>query len=298
MKKPPSMTRLSIHSQSEIGGIPWAEKVHGGALGYNNYLDAEAALQSVWELHDGIAVSIIKHANPCGYATGKTLLEAFERAWQGDPVSAFGSVIAITRPLDMAVAKILGARFVEVLVAPSINPDALQYIKGLGQKKADLRLLEVGDLNRLPPPTTYRSITGGLLEQERDDKFYLPNTVKELFRAPFKAKCANSGKDLTVGIVTKVKPDAKQAGLYEFGLRHIKHIKSNAISIVREYAPGYYQTLGMGCGQPNRKDSVFLAGQRALDNLKREYQEMRNAEQKTPHSTIYTPQLFRQGAGR
>ena len=73
--------------------------------------------------------------------------------------------------------------------------------------------------------------------------------------------------------MTKVKPSIKRTGLYEFGLRHVKHLKSNAITIVREYKPGYYQTIGMGCGQPNRKDSVVLAGQRAVENLKREYQE-------------------------
>ncbi|MEK7449579.1 MAG: bifunctional phosphoribosylaminoimidazolecarboxamide formyltransferase/IMP cyclohydrolase PurH [Planctomycetota bacterium] len=259
-----------------IPNIPWAKQVHGGALGYNNYLDAEAALQSVMELicpRRTIAVSIIKHANPCGYATGETLSEAFERAWQGDPTSAFGSVIALTRPLDIEVAKILGERFVEVVVAPAVNPDALEYIKSLGKKKADLRLLEVGEIQNAESRTTFRFITGGLLEQEADNKFYLTEKMQDLFRASFKTTCQNSGKELTVGIVTKVKPSIKRTGLYEFGLRHVKHLKSNAITIVREYKPGYYQTIGMGCGQPNRKDSVVLAGQRAVENLKREYQE-------------------------
>jgi phosphoribosylaminoimidazolecarboxamide formyltransferase/IMP cyclohydrolase len=264
--------------------IPWAKQVHGGALGYNNYLDAEAALQSALELKDSIAVSIIKHANPCGYATGETLLEAFERAWQGDPVSAFGSVIALTRPLDMDVAKILGERFVEVLVAPSIKPDALEYIKSLGKKKADLRLLEAGDLNK-SKDNLLRYITGGVLEQEQDNKFFLTDSIKELFKSPFQAKCANSGKDLTVGIMTKIKPPAARAGLYEFGLHYVKHIKSNAIVVVREYRPGYYQTIGMGCGQPNRKDSVMLAGMRAVENLKREYAEFKKSK-KTKVKTV------------
>lgn len=261
--------------------IPWAKQVHGGALGYNNYLDAEAALQSVLELKEHIAVSIIKHTNPCGYAIGATLLEAFERAWQGDSVSAFGSVIALTRPLNMDIAKLLGARFVEIVIAPYVEKDALEYIKSLGKKKADLRLLEVGDIATIKSdPTTMRVVNGGLLEQEVDNKFYLPDKTEELFKAPFQATCSNSGKQLTVGIMTKVKPSSKRAGLYEFGLRHVKHIKSNAITILREYNDGYYQTLGMGCGQPNRKDSVALAGQRATESLKREYQELKKAKDK------------------
>lgn len=258
-----------------LPSIPWARQVHGGPLGYNNYLDAEAALMSVLELKGSIAVSIIKHTNPCGYATGETLKEAFERAWAGDPVSAFGSVIALTRPLNMDVAKILAERFVEMVIAPSIEADALEYIKSLGKKKADLRLLEAGDINRQLPLTTLRFINGGVLEQEVDNKFYLPDTMDELFKTSFIATCRNSGKELTVGIVTKIKPSAKRSGLYEFVLRHLKHVKSNAISIGREYRPGYYQIIGMGCGQPNRKDSVALAGQRALDNLKREFKELK-----------------------
>ncbi len=276
--------------KSEIPNIPWAKQLHGGPLGYNNYLDAEAALQSVLELkacpsrqqqgmpgtaRDSIAVSVIKHANPCGYATGETLLEAFERAWQGDPVSAFGSVIALTRPLDLDVAKILGERFIEVVIAPGFNEDALQYIKGLGKKKAGLRLLKYTPQAKAATVdrTVLRFITGGLLEQELDNKFYLAKSIKELFKPPFKTKCPNSGKEFTLGMVTKNKISDRRAGLYEFGLYHVKHVKSNAIIIAREYRDGYYQVLGMGCGQPNRKDSVALAGQRARDNLTREFKD-------------------------
>jgi len=270
---------LYRNPQTKSPNIPWAKQVHGGPLGYNNYLDAEAALQSVLELKNSGAVSIIKHANPCGYATGKTMVEAFERAWQGDPISAFGSVIALTRPLDLAVAKLLADRFVEVVIAPSINQDALDYIKSLGKKKAGLRLLEAGDMNTTASNQTYfRFITGGVLEQEIDSKFYLPDKVTDLFKSPYKAPCSNSGKERTVGIVTKLKPSAERSGLYDFALRHVKHVKSNAISIAREYRTGYYQMLGMGCGQPNRKDSVALAGQRAKDNLKREFQAQKKAK--------------------
>jgi len=248
--------------------VPHCRQVHGGPLGYNNYVDAEAALNSVLEMSGKVAVSVIKHTNPCGYATGDTLEEAFERAWQGDPVSAFGSVIALTRPMNTAVAKLIENRFVEVILAPHIEKDALEYIQGLGKKKAGLRLLEYGEARPLHTErTNYRFVTGGLLEQERDTRFYLCENAEDLVKAPGELTCPNSGKKLTVGVVSKTAPPAARAGLYDFVLRHVKHVKSNAICIAREYAPGKYQILGMGCGQPNRKDSVMLSGMRARDNL-------------------------------
>ena len=88
--------------------------------------------------------------------------------------------------------------------------------------------------------------------------------------------CTNSGKELTVGIPTAIKPPVERAGLYDFALRYLKHVKSNAIVIAREYAPGLYQALGMGCGQPNRKDSAYIAGLRATENLAREYGALEN----------------------
>jgi phosphoribosylaminoimidazolecarboxamide formyltransferase/IMP cyclohydrolase len=247
---------------------PNAKQVYGGPLGYNNYVDAEAAINSALELHDKVAVSIIKHTNPCGYATGETLLEAFERAWQGDPVSAFGSVIGVTRPFDLACAKYIENKFVEVILAPRFEKDALDFIQGLGKKKAGLRLLEYGEVKPLDPKkTNYKFVTGGLLEQERDTLFYLCDSFADLVKPAKELTDANSGKKLMVGVMTKGAPPAARAGLYDFVLRHVKHVKSNAICIAREYAPGQYQILGMGCGQPNRKDSVMLAGMRAHDNL-------------------------------
>jgi phosphoribosylaminoimidazolecarboxamide formyltransferase/IMP cyclohydrolase len=247
---------------------PNAYQVYGGPLGYNNYVDAEAAINSALELHDKIAVSIIKHTNPCGYATGKTLIEAFKRAWEGDPVSAFGSVIGMTRPFDMDCAKFIENKFVEVILAPKFEKDALDYIKGLGKKKAGLRLLEYGEVRPLDPKkTNYRFVTGGLLEQERDTLFYLCKSFADLVKPAKELTDANSGKKLMVGVMTKGAPPAERAGLYDFVLRHVKHVKSNAICIAREYDKGKYQIIGMGCGQPNRKDSVMLAGMRARDNM-------------------------------
>jgi len=248
--------------------VPHSRQVHGGPLGYNNYVDAEGALNSVLEMSDRIAVSVIKHTNPCGYATGDSLEEAFERAWQGDPVSAFGSVIALTRPMTTGIAKLIENRFVEVILAPHVEKDALEYIQGLGKKKAGLRLLEYGEAAPLGADrANYRFVTGGLLEQERDTRFYLCESFNDLVRPATEHTCPNSGKKLKVGTMTKGAPPTQRAGLYDFVLRHVKHVKSNAICIAREYAPGKYQILGMGCGQPNRKDSVMLAGMRARNNL-------------------------------
>ncbi|MEW6200882.1 MAG: bifunctional phosphoribosylaminoimidazolecarboxamide formyltransferase/IMP cyclohydrolase [bacterium] len=248
--------------------VPHARQVMGGALGYNNYLDGEAALASALEFYDVPAVSIIKHANPCGLATGATLVEAFERAWEGDPVSAFGSVIAVTRPLDMPTAAILAERFVEVLLAPAVPDDVLDFLK---ERKTALRILEYPEPGIDRQPTVLRGVLGGLLEQERDDKYYLTDSAEQLFKGARELECANSGKRLRVGIVTRRKISLSRAGLLNFALRHVKYVKSNAISIAREYETGKYQILGMGCGQPNRKDSVALAGQRAQDNLRREF---------------------------
>ncbi len=264
---------------SEEPNIPNAKQLHGGALGYNNYLDSDAALKSVLEIKNSPCVSIIKHTNPCGFATGENLKEALNRSWQGDPVSAFGSVIAFNQTVDIHTIKTLENRFVEILICPKIEVEALNFIKNLGKKKENLRILEYETT-----PTTslikekydcklteLRYIRAGLLEQDRDEKYYLTPAIEDLFSEPKKIRCENSGKEFVVGVVTNLKPNIERSGLYNFALHHIKHVKSNAITIAREYEKGKYQILGIGCGQPNRKDSVALAGKRATDNLKIEF---------------------------
>ncbi len=252
--------------------LPNATQVHGGPLGYNNYLDGEAALNCALEMAAVPAVCIIKHANPCGFATGDTIEEALERAWQSDPVSAYGGIIALTRNLTSEVARFLENRFVELIIAPAIEPAALEYIQSLGKKKAGLRLLEYGKLpDDSPAATRLRFITGGLLEQEKDDLFYLADNPCKLISPASEHTCPNSGKKLMVGVATKAQPAPGRAHLYDFALRHLKHVKSNAITIAREYAPGKFQIFGIGCGQPNRKDSVALCGMRATENFQREY---------------------------
>ncbi len=219
-------------------------QLHGKELSYNNLVDADAALEAVRDLHEVPAVAIIKHTNPCGYATGKTLAQAFESAWQADPVSAFGSVIAVSRKLDMATAELLKGRFVEAVVAPGFEPDALDFLQ---KKSKDIRLLDLGTLIAPQPRKVYKHILGGMLEQDRD---------VELWR---KWETAT-----TLSFPNEVRP------LAGFTWRACKHVKSNAIVMGYEYEAGCYTLVGMGPGQPNRIDSnLKLCQPRARENLAR-----------------------------
>ena len=222
--------------------IAHAEVLHGKAMSYNNYLDGNASMEAARELVGAPGASIIKHTNPCGFATGETLRKALEAAWAGDPVSAFGSVITVTEALDADAAAFLADRFVEVVIAPDYTPEALEILT----KKKNIRLLKLhAPFLPAQDAKTVRQIGGGLLVQNRD------NEVMESWQVKTKAGF----------------PDNK-ADLAAFGVRACKHVKSNAILLVREYAPGQFQTLGMGAGQPNRVDSVKkLAVARAKENI-------------------------------
>ena len=188
-------------------------------------------------------MAIIKHTNPCGYATGASLDEAFEQAWAGDPVSSFGSVIAVTQPVDLKTAERLKGRFVEALIAPDFAPDALDFLKN---KSKDIRLLKLHKpMAKAQPGLALRQVNGGMLAQDRD---------------------VNSEERWVVPTEQSF-PEEKR-GLADFGIRVCKHVKSNAIVIVREYKPGCYALLGMGCGQPNRVDALRkLAVVRAQENI-------------------------------
>ncbi len=229
--------------------IAHTRQLHGKEMSFNNYLDGDAALETAKELAGDSAVAIVKHMNPCGCATGATLADAFEAAWGGDPVSAFGSVIAVTQPVDLALAERLKGRFVEALIAPGFATDALEFLR---KKSKDLRLLELEQPMTAPRPgRAFRQVGGGVLVQDRDVG------LMQLWNVPTQATF----------------PDRQQK-LAEFGVKVCKHVKSNAIVIVRETAPGRFALLGMGPGQPNRVDSVRkLAVARAHENLARMYEE-------------------------
>ena len=221
------------------------EQLHGKGLSYNNLVDADAALEAVRELVDAPAVVIVKHGNPCGFATAADLRAALVAAWAGDPVSAFGGVLAFSRPVDLATAEFLKGRFVELVIAPSFDADALACLVA---KSKDLRLLSLGALAAPRARKVYKHVIGGLLVQDRD--VGVGAKLESVTARPF--------------------PTEKQA-LAEFTSKACKHLKSNAIAVGYEYAPGCYTLVGGGMGQPNRIDSnQKLAQPRVLDWLRRE----------------------------
>lgn len=220
-----------------------AKQLHGKALSYNNYVDAESALNVVLGYKDNIAVSIVKHSNPCGFATGNTLKEALLRAWDGDPVSSFGSIICMTRKPDLEALEFLKGRFVELIIAPGYDKKELMFLKN---KSKDLRILELPMDDGKPLEYTYRYIVGGMLVQTRNRGLYKKWEV----------------------VTEHLFPDEK-IGLSEFALNACKYTKSNAVVIAREYERGFYQILAIGAGQPNRVDSIRkLAATKAKENLK------------------------------
>lgn len=224
-----------------------AKQLHGKALSYNNYVDADGALGITLEYKEKIAAAVVKHTNPCGFATGKTLIDALSRAWDGDPVSSFGSIICLTRKPDLSTVEFLKGRFVELIIAPGFDDDALLFLKN---KSKDIRILELPMDNVEPLPDTYHYIAGGMLVQSR-----------------------NTGLYEKWDIVTKTAFPKDKRNLAEFALAACKHTKSNAVVIAREYEKGFFQILAIGAGQPNRVDAIRkLAATKAVDNLKLLYE--------------------------
>ena len=216
-------------------GVATARQIQGKELSYNNYADADAAYELVAEFA-APAVAIIKHANPCGAAIGASLREAWEKALACDPVSAFGGIVALNRPLDAATAEAIAKIFVEVIIAPEADPEARDILA----RKEALRLL-VAD--GLPDPKaeswTTHELAGGLLIQERD-------------------RVTASRDDLRV--VTKRAPTEAEIADLLFADTVAKHVKSNAIVFARGGA-----TVGIGAGQMSRVDSVRIAAQKAAE---------------------------------
>jgi phosphoribosylaminoimidazolecarboxamide formyltransferase/IMP cyclohydrolase len=181
-------------------------------------------------------VAIIKHANPCGVALGDDLKEAYERALQCDPVSAFGGIVAVNRRLDRAAAREMVKIFTEVVVAPEADEDAIAVFA----RRKDLRLLLTGALpDPQAPGETFRSVAGGFLVQSRD-------------------AARVTAADLQV--VTKVKPTPQQVEDMLFAFTVAKHVKSNAVIYAKDG-----QTAGIGAGQMNRRDSARIAAIRAAE---------------------------------
>jgi phosphoribosylaminoimidazolecarboxamide formyltransferase/IMP cyclohydrolase len=240
------------HSQEAC--IAQTSVLHGKTMSYNNYVDGEGALEAAKELSGAPGVALIKHTNPCGYATGETLADALKAAWAGDPVSAFGSVIAVTENVDIATAEFLKGRFVEALIAPGFDDNALEFLKN---KSKDIRLLKLNEpMGPAKKQLMVKHINGGMLVQNVDI-----GTIDKW------------------DVVTKAEFPEDKRKLAEFGIKACKHTKSNAIVIVEEYKPGQFAMLGMGAGQPNRVDSLRkLAATKAIENLKLRFENISDQE--------------------
>ena len=219
--------------------VAHAKLLQGKEMSFNNFLDANSALELAKE-YDGITAVIVKHNNPCGVASAETLVEAYRKARDCDPVSAFGGVIAFNRIVDYDTAKELTATFIEVVVAPEFAPDALAEL----QRKKDLRLLDIGPrVTGTPEGMDMKKLAGGLIYQDRD-----------------LGRIADVRK-LTVA--TKRKPTDDEYEALAFAWKVCKHVKSNAIIFTTRD-----QTIGIGAGQMSRLDSVRIAVMKAQFPLK------------------------------
>ena len=236
-ENPHQQAALYIPDGPHGRGIAQAKQVQGKALSYNNYNDADAALELVTEFRDADpSCVIVKHANPCGVATAATLEEAYREALACDSVSAFGGIVAVNRPLTAETAEAITAIFTEVVIAPDADDAARAVFAG----KKNLRLLLTGDLpDPGRPGLTVKSIAGGYLVQSRDNGRITPDALR---------------------VVTKRAPSESELADCLFAWTVAKHVKSNAIV----YAKGG-ATAGIGAGQMNRLESARIAAWKARD---------------------------------
>ena len=212
--------------------LAFARQIQGKELSYNNIQDANAALNVLRDFDEPFCVAL-KHMNPCGAAVGKTVEEAWQAAYEADTVSIYGDIVGVNRELTAEVARGMKPIFLEIVIAPSYTPEALEILSA----KKNLRVLEVPMEREAQAPMQYVGVNGGLLAQQLD-------TAVE---AVTEAMC-----------VTKLRPTAAQLADLDFGWRIVKHVKSNAIAVVRD---GH--TVGVGAGQTNRVGSAGIALEQA-----------------------------------
>lgn len=224
---------------TEPGGtLASAKQLNGKQLSFNNYMDLESAKNMVSDL-DEPAVAIVKHTNPCGAATGKDVEEAYRKALACDPVSAFGSIIAVNRELDRETALLMKELFIEAVIAPRFSEEAIEIFK----KKKNLRLIEAGDFAKCSGmDLEFKKISGGMLIEETDRSI-----VTE--------------KDLQ--FVTEKRPSPEQIRELLFAQNLVKHVKSNAVLLSSDGA-----TVGIGAGQMSRIDALELAVKKANSPVK------------------------------
>ncbi|MCY8523079.1 bifunctional phosphoribosylaminoimidazolecarboxamide formyltransferase/IMP cyclohydrolase [Bacillus atrophaeus] len=219
------------------GSIASAEQLHGKELSYNNIKDADAAVQIIREFTEPAAVAV-KHMNPCGVGTGKTIAEAFNRAFAADETSIFGGIIALNREVDKATAEVLHKIFLEIIIAPSFSAEALEVLTS----KKNLRLLTLDVSASIKKEKQLTSVQGGLLIQDLDmDGF----------------------DDAKISIPTKREPNEQEWKDLKLAWKVVKHVKSNAIVLAKDN-----MTVGVGAGQMNRVGSAKIAIEQAGEKAK------------------------------
>ncbi|EGQ8962098.1 bifunctional phosphoribosylaminoimidazolecarboxamide formyltransferase/IMP cyclohydrolase [Vibrio parahaemolyticus] len=224
-----------VEANPQEASVSTARQIQGKALSYNNIADTDAALECVKEFNEPACV-IVKHANPCGVALGKDILEAYNRAYQTDPTSAFGGIIAFNQELDAQTATaIVERQFVEVIIAPSVSAEAIEIVAA----KKNVRLLECGKWSTKTTGFDVKRVNGGLLVQDRDQGMVSLDDLK---------------------VVSKRQPTEEELKDALFCWKVAKYVKSNAIV----YAKGD-MTIGVGAGQMSRVYSAKIAGIKAAD---------------------------------
>lgn len=225
----PHQKAMFYRAEEEVPySVAFAKQLGGKELSYNNIQDANAALQIVREFDEPFAVGL-KHMNPCGAAVGSDIKDAWNKAYEADKVSIYGGIVAVNRPLDGETAKLMKPIFLEIVMAPEFTPEALEVFA----TKKNLRQLKVNMEKSDKKQKQYVGVTGGLLVQDAD------------------LEC----KEVTAEMcVTERKPTAQELDDMNFGWRVVKHVKSNAIVVVKNGA-----TVGVGAGQMNRVGSAEIA---------------------------------------
>jgi phosphoribosylaminoimidazolecarboxamide formyltransferase/IMP cyclohydrolase len=220
-----------------------AQQLHGKGLSYNNLLDLDSALAMVRGFSEP-AAAVLKHNNPCGAAVADTLAKALKNGMEGDPLSAFGSVIGLNRTVDADTAEVLTepGMFIEAILAPDFDQAAIEILTTKPKWKDNVRLLKVGDIERSDGGWAPRPIVGGLLLQEAD---VLADPEKEW------------------KVVTEAKPTDEQMADLRFAWEMVRHVKSNAIVLCKDR-----MLLGAGAGQMSRVDSVEISIKKAGDRAK------------------------------
>lgn len=224
-----------------LGKAPYSvassQQLHGKELSYNNIADANAALEILAEFETPAAV-VVKHMNPCGVGIGETLAVAYEKAYQADPVSIFGGIVALNREVTIEVAKQLHGIFLEIVIAPSFSAEALECLK----QKKNIRLLTTDMSAALQSSQKLTTVNGGLLLQDADTLSIALENLE---------------------VVTEAKPTQEDLEQLLFGFKVCKHVKSNAIILVKDG-----MTIGVGAGQMNRVGAAKIALEQASEKAK------------------------------